>query len=156
MLNQASVREVRCQEIPRSHALLILTMCYYPRGVRKDWHDGFSSELAPDRELFQDWKQYEKSFGHDAAFELSRYEERFTLSESALKKLGGYAELSHEKEIYFVCQCFRGERCHREMLLLLAMVRFGAKIAPLFHSYPRFERRISQPEPSVALVGASL
>ena len=144
MLLQASVDQVRQQEISRDNSQIVITMCYYPRGVKKEWRDDFRSELAPDRKLFKDWKQLEKQAGHDQAFELSQYEDRFSLSPVALYHLKKYSELSHRQDIYFVCQCKIGEKCHREMLLLTAKEKYNASIGPVFHLYPVFKNRIAQ------------
>jgi uncharacterized protein YeaO (DUF488 family) len=142
MLLQASVDQVRKQEIPRENSLIIITMCYYPRGIKKEWRDDFRSILAPDRELFKEWKAFEKEKGHDEAFKLSHYEERFSLTPIALTLLKVYGEWSREKDIYFVCQCKVGERCHREMLMLAAYKKYGAFVSNIFHTYPAFESRI--------------
>jgi hypothetical protein len=116
-------------------------MCYYPRGIKKEWRDDYRNDLAPDRKLFGQWKEFEKKSGHDQAFELSHYEERFHLSPVALFLLKKWSE--EKKTTYLVCQCHIGERCHREMLLLTAQKKYGAQIGRLYHSYPIYEKRIA-------------
>jgi uncharacterized protein YeaO (DUF488 family) len=140
MFKQGSVSQVRNQEIPREQSHIVITMCYYPRGVKKEWSDEFRNILAPSRELFKEWKDFEKSFGHDEAFKLSRYEERFELSRMALGYLQVYGE--SPKDTYFICQCEVGERCHREMLLLVVKNKLAGKVEKIFHDYPIFEKRI--------------
>jgi hypothetical protein len=128
-------------------------MCRYPRGLRAELRDEFLSELAPDRELFSEWKSVERERGHDAAFEFTRYEERFRLSAWGMTLLH---ELSRRPgDVFLVCQCRVGERCHREMLLLLARRLFGASVAEVFHGYSVWKKRIAElrwPLPGSALV----
>jgi hypothetical protein len=100
--------------------------------------------LAPDRVLFADWKEGERKEGHERAFELSRYQERFTLSPDGLESLRRLADVSRKREVFLACQCEIGERCHREMLLLTAKERFGAEIGRVFHSYPVYEERLKK------------
>ena len=112
----------------------------YPRGVKKELSDEFRSELAPDRELLKEWKQFERDKGHDEAFKLTNYEARFQLTPTALYHLKKYSEASGDT--YLVCQCKIGERCHREMLLLTAKIKYNAKIGEVHNSYPTYEARI--------------
>lgn len=144
MLRQGSVDQVRHQTLPRANSLIVITMCHYPRGIRKEWRDEFRSDLAPDRLLFKEWKSFEQVEGHDQAFALARYEQRFHLSPIALAHLAELSVQSHTKDIYLVCQCQVGERCHREMLLLLAQKLYGAAAESIFNSYPVFENRIQK------------
>lgn len=148
MLKQASVDQIRAHALPRDKTLLVITMRYYPRGIKKEWRDDFRHDLAPDRQLFKEWKKFEKQVGHDRAFELSHYEERFSLSPSALQHLKQYADLSRTFDVFLICQCKVGERCHREMLMLMAQKKYNACIAPLFHDYPTFNSRLSNSQES--------
>jgi hypothetical protein len=143
LIQQASVEQVRKRQLSRKNTHIVITMCFYPRGLRKEYRDEYRSDLAPDRTLFRKWKIYEQSKGHDNAFRLSKYEQHFHLSETALSALQQYAIESHKKDIYFVCKCQIGERCHREMLMLAAQKKFGADIAKVFNKYPQFEKRLA-------------
>lgn len=142
MLKQASIEQIRRQEIPRANSHLVIAMAYHPRGIKKEWRDDYRGELAPDRELFKDWKEHEQKYGHAEAFARSNYEERFTPSPLALFHLQEYIRLAEEKDVYLICQCQMGERCHREMLLLIARKKYGAKTDKIFHDYPTLEKRI--------------
>lgn len=142
MLKQASVEQIKQSEIPRKNSHIVIVMCFYPRGIKKELSDEYRKELAPDRPLFQDWKTFERGHGHDEAFRLANYEKRFTPSPTALFHLKEYSDMSTSKDVYFVCQCALGERCHREMLLLTAQKRFGTKIDRVFHAYQEYEKRI--------------
>jgi len=149
MLQQASVDQVRRQEIPRENSHIVIAMCYYPRGIKKEWRDDYRADLAPSRELFAEWKEFEKQAGHDEAFRLSHYEERFQLTPVALYLLKKYAE--ENRDTYLVCQCKVGERCHREMLLLTGREKYGARVGEIYNSYPIFQKRIAQLDDTLKL-----
>lgn len=141
MLKQASAKQIRTGEVGRRHGHIAIAMCFYPRGLRKELRDEYRRNLAPDVKLFKEWQIHEKKSGHDEAFRLSRYEKRFTLSPEAMSDLERLSALSREKDVYVVCQCAVGERCHREILLLLAKKKFRAPISKVFHEYPDFFAR---------------
>jgi uncharacterized protein YeaO (DUF488 family) len=117
-------------------------MRFYPRGLRRELRDEYRGELAPAPALFADFKRHQAESGHDRAFALSRYESRFSLSDEAWARLGRLSAMSRTRDVYLVCQCPVGERCHREILMLLARDRFGARIGPVHHGYPVAERRL--------------
>jgi uncharacterized protein YeaO (DUF488 family) len=141
LLKQASAKQIRSGELTRKHGYLVVAMRFYPRGLRKNLRDEYRSDLAPELKLFKDFKKNQARFGHDRAFEKARYEKRFSLSERAMEHLRELSELSREKDVYLACQCEIGERCHREILLLLARKKFGARIGKVFHEYPTVMRR---------------
>lgn len=145
MLKQASIDQIRSGEVSRDQGYIIVAMCFYPRGLSKDLMDEYRADLAPDRTLFKEWKANEERHGHDEAFRRTSYEDRFRLSAKALSDLKAFSEFAKKTDIYLVCQCQVGERCHREMLILLAHRRFGAPAEPLFHDYVSFEKRIDSP-----------
>lgn len=153
MLQQASVEQIRQQQIPRINTRLVIAMCYYPRGLKKKFSDDFRNILAPDRNLFKEWKEQEKIAGHEKAFIETDYENRFYLSPIALYMLKSYTEesVATNKDIFFICQCEMGQRCHREILLLTAAKKYGANIGPLYHQYPTYEQRILQMDDTIKL-----
>lgn len=124
MLKQASVQQIRSREVNRRRGYVVITMAFYPRGVRKEWRDEYL-----------DYKAAEKEHGHEKAFAACRYEERFNLSPFALMELERLSAMSLEQDVYLVYQCKVGERCHREMLMRLARDSFGAKVDEIFNSY---------------------
>jgi uncharacterized protein YeaO (DUF488 family) len=142
MLQQVSIAEIRQGKVARKDGYLVATMCYYPRGLRRALLDEYRSDLAPDRKLFAEWKAVEREAGHEAAFVKSRYEKRFTLSPRAIEKLGELSLRAQREPVFLACQCALGERCHREMLMLLAREELGAPVGRLYHSYPTFRKRI--------------
>ena len=143
MLKQGSAPDLRSGALDSSHGYLVVAMCYYPRGLKKDKIDEFRSDLAPDRELFTEWKEFEEKFGHEEAFNKSNYEERFTLSSEALAHLRNLSDFAKRSDVFLICQCRIGERCHREILLLTAQKKFGAPIDKVFHEYPRYMKRLT-------------
>jgi len=137
MLKQASVSQIRHGEVARRDGYVVITMRFYPRGLRKELRDEYIGELAPDKVLFRDFKLWQKRLGHEAGFAKSRYDARFSLSDNALAQLQRLSEISRKRDVYLVCQCDVGERCHREILMLLAKKRFKAKIGKVYNSYRR-------------------
>lgn len=141
MLKQASVGQIRSGEISRENGYLVLGMAHYPRGLKSDLTDEYRSDLAPDRDLLREWKEVERKFGHDIAFEKTDYENRFQLKPEAKEHLKILSEFARRADVYLICQCELGQRCHREMLMLYAEREFGAPIDRVFHAYPRFLAR---------------
>lgn len=144
MLKQASIRQIKKGEISKQNGYLSVTMCFYPRGMKSELMDEYRSDLAPDRELFADFKKFQSEFGHEEAFEKSQYLQRFTLARRALEHLKVLAQQSREQDVYLICQCELGEMCHREILLLIAEKEFGASIDPVHHSYETFLKRLPE------------
>jgi hypothetical protein len=142
MLRQASVHQLRTGAISRATGHIAICMCLHPRNLPGNLRDEYLSCLAPDRELFGEWKAVEKKAGHNPAFQAVRYEERFELGPEALDQLERLARLAEDKVVYLVCQCSVGERCHREMLLLAAKTILDAKVGNIYHAYPAFEARL--------------
>lgn len=151
MLKQASVEQVRKQVLPRNNTVISIVMRHYPRGIKKEWSDEFRNLLAPDQELFTEWKARELKVGHNEAFSEVDYENRFELTPVALHLLKMYSEQSKTQDIYLVCQCRVGERCHREMLMLVAHKKYGAEIDQIYHDYAIFEKRIPELKDEIKL-----
>lgn len=142
MLKQGSVSQIRTGELTKQSGHLVVTMCFYPRGLKKMLFHEYQSKLAPDRALFKDFKKYQKEFGHEEGFKKSNYEKRFALSPESIEKLQALSQLSKEKDVYLICQCEMGDRCHREMLLILAKEKFKAKTDTVKNDYPVFKNLI--------------
>jgi uncharacterized protein YeaO (DUF488 family) len=135
MIEQASVSQIRSGEVSCADGRIVIAMRFHPRGLRRELRDEYRADLAPEKRLFKDFKRFQASLGHDAAFEKADYYGRFALDAGGLAAL---ERLSRERgRIYLVCQCAVGERCHREILMLLARKRFGARIGKVHHRYPR-------------------
>ena len=142
MLYQASISQIRHSELTRDKGYLVVTMRTYPRGLKKDWIDQYVSQLAPQPDLFREFKQKEKAIGHAEAFLQSHYEERFQITPLGFAHLERLANKSKEQDVYLLCQCDVGQHCHREQLMLIAQNCFDTKVAKLFHSYSIFQSRI--------------
>jgi uncharacterized protein YeaO (DUF488 family) len=143
MLKRGSVPDVRAGRLTRRDGHLVVTMCYYPRFVRKEQIDEYTNVLAPDRALFGDYKKAERSTGqHDEAFSVVRYEERFRLSKEALGKLDALIEQAGHSDVYLICQCGGEQRCHTDMLLMTAKARGARHVEKPHFDYPMWARRL--------------
>lgn len=142
MLKQASVSQVRSGELNKDQGYLSVTMRTYPRGLKKELIDEYRADLAPDLELFREFKELQASVGHEQAFEQVRYEDRFELGRRPLLHLEELVRISQKQDVYLICQCDVGQYCHREILMLMAQKKFGAEIAPIHHSYEKFLARL--------------
>jgi hypothetical protein len=109
--------------------------------------------MSPEAKLHEDWLTAKRKYDdHDGAFARTQYEKRFTISQEGYEHLKLFAEMSKMKDVYFICSCRVGQRCHREMVLLLARKWFKAKTDEITHRYPDFEKRISSSAASKRLV----
>lgn len=142
MLAQASLHQIRSGEVSKATGYIVVCMAFYPRGLNKNLIDEYRNNLAPDRQLFSEWKEFEQTNGHEEAFRLSHYEERFKIGPDGMESLRRLVDLSKSKDIFLACQCNLGDRCHREMLMLIAAKRLSAKIGSIYKTYPVFEKRI--------------
>lgn len=142
MIKQDSVKKVRGGILTRKDGYLIAAMCIYPRALPKPLLDEYLAALAPDRKLLADWKQVEAEEGHDQAFLKTQYEKRFQITDKLKYHLSRVAELAKTRDVILLCQCDLGERCHREMMMLMAQQKYGATIDKVFHEYPEFMARI--------------
>jgi hypothetical protein len=113
--------------------------------AREGLCDEYDGNLATSLELFRDFKRHQAASGHDAAFALSSYEDRFELNERGLARLEELSRDSRARDVYLTCQCGMGQRCHREILMLVARARFGARIDKVYHAYPRALERLVSP-----------
>ncbi|MES3039001.1 MAG: DUF488 family protein [Bdellovibrionota bacterium] len=136
MIKQGSVKQIRTGEISRNDGYIIITMCHYPRGLKKGLKDEYRADFAPTRELLKDFNESQLLVGHEEAFLRSQYESRFVLKPGALEHLRTTSERAEKQDVYFICQCEMGERCHREILMLIAHEKFRAPIDKVFHEYP--------------------
>lgn len=157
MLKKASVEDLKSGAISRDQSYIVITMCHYPRGMRKELSDEYVKALAPDAGLLKDFLAAKKKHAgnHNAAFAAVRYEQRFTLDAGALAELRRLAEISQDRDVTFVCQCAPDQRCHRELLLILARRWYGAQTELRKFSYPLFERRVGDREGELAPVEAA-
>lgn len=141
MLKQANVQDLRKANVTRNDGFIVIAMRFYPRGIKRELRDEYRADLAPDKQLFRDFKDNQAA-GHDLAFARSNYEQRFALSPEAMDHLELLASLAKSNDVYLIFQCGQGERCHREMLMLLAQTKFAARIDRVFNDYPIWEKRL--------------
>lgn len=145
MIKQATVEDISNSRITKRHGRIVVTTRYYPRFLKRKLVDDYEGVLAPTKDLLAEFKVREDEMGgdHDGAFADVEYESKFALSESGMAKLREYVTLSETQDVYFVCHCRLGQRCHRELLLLIAQ-KMGAQVGRVFLDYPVFLARWPQ------------
>lgn len=143
MLKQARVEDISKNRITKIHGHIVVVTHYYPRFLKRKLIDEYIKELAPTRELLTEFKATEKAEGdHDQGFETMNYESKFALSESGLSELSRLSTFASTKDVYLVCHCTVGQKCHRELLLMIAKEQFGAKVGRVHHPYAIFAKRL--------------
>jgi uncharacterized protein YeaO (DUF488 family) len=149
MLRQASVHEIKAGKIKDKDAHVVIAMHSFPRGVSKELFDEYVASLSPGPALFKDFYAHkrDKKEPHNDAFVSCNYERRFGVPAQGLGELKRLAALSATKDIYLVCQCKPDERCHRELLLMMAREWYGAKTEPLRFEYKLFAKRLLKKPP---------
>jgi uncharacterized protein YeaO (DUF488 family) len=142
VLKQASVPEIFHRKITRRDGYIVIAMRFYPRGLRKALRNEYISDLAPSRSLFNKWRKLRERYSHSEAIKEAEYEKKFSLTPNGLTQLKRLSELSKKRDVFLVCQCPLGERCHRELLLIAAHELFGAKVGRVYNKYSKYVRRL--------------
>jgi uncharacterized protein YeaO (DUF488 family) len=144
LIKQATVEDISNSRITKRHGRIVVVTRYYPRFLKRKLVDDYEGVLAPSKALLTEFKKREDEMGddHDGAFEDISYESKFELSESGIAKLREYAALAATQDVYFVCHCRLGQRCHRELLLLMAK-QMGAPVGRVYMEYPIFQERFA-------------
>ncbi len=143
MLKQGALSQVKNEEFPRDKSHIVIAMRFYPRFLRKELRDEFICELAPEKQLLHEFNAAQKSLhDHNSAFAHVDYNRRFQLSDRAIAHLERLSKMSEDCDVYLVCICQQGDRCHREILMLLAKEIFGCKIGKVYHDYPEFMEKV--------------
>ena len=143
MLHRATVSEVKSGKISKADGFLVVTMRMYPRFLTRQRVHEFRSALAPEKSLFDRYREFKKQTGNqDDAFERARYQQEFELNAEGMQELKAIVEQSSTNEIYLICQCDRHERCHVDLMLLIAEKKLHAKIESPLQDYPLFRQRL--------------
>lgn len=143
MLKQASVSDLITDKVSREIGYVVITMRRYPRFVNRSYRDEYVSKMSPSNELHDEWLKMKRKYNdHDGAFRRSKFELRFDMPDEGLLELDRLCKLAKERDVYFICQCQTGCRCHRELLLLLAKALFKVKTDPVYNDYSIFKKRI--------------
>jgi len=146
MLKQAAVKEVKRGTLSRDDGYIVITMRYYPRFLRKELRDEFLADMAPKKELLDDFNAAQKRLGtHNEAFPAVDYEGRFEMGPRGWQHLERLAEMSKKQDVYLLCVCNVGDMCHREILMLLAQKFFDCPIDKVFHPYAKVLKRVKPP-----------
>jgi uncharacterized protein YeaO (DUF488 family) len=139
MLLRASVSDIKNGTVTKEDGYLVVTMRMYPRFLSKSLIDDFKQSLSPQKELFERYREIKKQIGNqNEAFELAHYQRKFALAPTGLQELRELAEVSKKQDVYMICQCERNERCHVDLMLLIAKKKFDGKIGELPYEYSEF------------------
>lgn len=146
MLRGATLGEIQNQQISAGDGYLVVTSRFYPRFLARSKVDEYYACLAPSKDLLKEFKRESEKVGHDAAFQAMEYEKKFELTEEGLLELKRLSELSTRCDVFLACYCARDQRCHRDLLLLMAEKLYGAKIEPPGKPYAVFVKRLNNGE----------
>ncbi|HLX65302.1 MAG TPA: DUF488 family protein [Planctomycetota bacterium] len=146
MLKKGCIGDLKSGALTKTDGYLVVAMCHYPRGVKKTLIDAYAKSLAPDKKMLDDFHAERERLGgnHNAAFLSCGYQKRFTLPPEGLVELKQLADLSRERDVVLVCQCELDQRCHRELLLIMAKKWWHANTELRTFSYPEFEKRLGE------------
>lgn len=143
MLYRASVQDVKEERLSRRRTHIAVVMQFYPRFLPKTLIDEYVHAMAPARALFTEFKAKVRELkDHNQAFELVHYEARFGISAEGISALSRLSTLSQTKDVALICQCAAVDRCHADLLLMMARRWQRANTPPLRHAYPIFEARL--------------
>ncbi len=144
MLYRISVQDIKENKITTRFGYIVVVMQYYPRFLAKTLIHEYCRELAPDRALFTEFKAMEKTLGdHNLAFDRVEYETRFRLTDLGIQALERLSAQASDRNVYLACQCSPLQKCHGDLLLLLAKNNFHAKAQHPRVSYSKFPGIIS-------------
>jgi uncharacterized protein YeaO (DUF488 family) len=154
VFRQARVEDIGNRRITKTHGQIVVVTQYYPRFLKRSLIHEYQHGLTPTRELLKDFKDAEKSAierlgkdkiseAHNQAFDDVGYEDKFTLTPDAISELGRLAEIAKTGDVYLVCHCKIGDRCHREILMLYAEVNFESKISKISYPWIKIRERIA-------------
>lgn len=119
-------------------------MQFYPRFLSKELIDEYRRDLAPEKELFTEFKAKERATkDHNGAFDDVGYEKRFELTPAGHEELARLTALSRERDVFLICQCQALQKCHADLLLLIAKTLYDARIPLLRMSYPTFNDKLT-------------
>lgn len=145
MLLRASVSDIKNGTVTKKNGYLVVTMRMYPRFLAKSFIDDYQQSLSPQKELFDRYREFKKQSGdQNQAFELARYQQKFALTPEGLQHLRQLVELSKTQNVYMICQCERHERCHVDLMLLIAKKTLSAKIGELPYKYSEFAAKLGK------------
>lgn len=143
MLQRASVSDIKAGALTKSEGHLVVTMRAYPRFLSRSLVHDYKPSLSPQKELFGRYRDIKKKIGdQNQAFERAGYQREFKLGPDGLQDLRDLAELSKQENVYLICQCKTTERCHVDLMLLIAKTKWGAEIGDLPFEYSDFLARL--------------
>ena len=147
MIRRASVGDVKSGKVSRENVYVVIAMRFFPRFFKKELMDEYAHVLAPQADLFKNFKSLQKTLkNHNVAFFKANYESHFDLSRQGRKHLSELATASLTRDMALICQCKDFERCHCDLLLIWARSKYSALVSGLIFDYPVFEARLSSGE----------
>lgn len=145
MLRQASVSDLITDRVSVEKGYVVITMRRYPRFVGRPLRNEYLTCMSPEPKLFADWLSAKRRHqDHDGAFRRARFEERFSVDEEGLAHLERLSRMAADRDVFLICQCPTGQRCHREFLLILAKKLFRANAEKPANPYPVFQARVEK------------
>lgn len=148
MLKRLPLGELKVQKAGfRENNHIVVCMHYYPRFYKKENFDEYQGSMSPQKDLLDELKTIERKIkDHNLAFDKVHFEKEFTLSPLGMEQLKRLSDLASKKDVTLVCQCKSGEKCHIDLLLLLAKHLFHARTERVIIPYPDFQRRLKHHE----------
>ncbi len=145
MLNRTSISEVKAGVVSKVDGHLVVAMRQYPRFLNKGLIDEYLQCLSPAPKLFSRYREFKKKLSdQNRAFEFAEYESDFELADEGLRRLEILSEICDQRNVFLICQCAGNEKCHVDLILLMASRLFGAQIGKLPFEYRVFiERMVS-------------
>jgi uncharacterized protein YeaO (DUF488 family) len=143
MILRASLAEIKKGSVTKEDGYLVVAMRTYPRFLLKSAIDDYKQSLSPQKELFEHYRELKKQIGsQNEAFERAQYQSKFALTPSGLLDLKDLVEKSKNKNVYLICQCEKNERCHVDLMLLIAKHKYAAEIGSLPFEYSVYSSRV--------------
>ncbi len=141
---RASVSDVKAGRVGGANGQhVVVAMRVYPRFLPRVLVDEYVPSLSPEPGLFAEYRALKQASGkQNEAFDEVDYEHRFAIGDEGLAHLARLPALP-AKAVVLVCQCAPTERCHVDLVLLLAAHHTGATLGPLPFDYARFRRRLT-------------
>ena len=94
----------------------VLATRYWPRGVRKDVADEYTTKVAPSRQLLREFKHENLSW---EAYTSLYMDEMCT--EEARSEIRRLADIAKSRTITLMCVCEDENRCHRSLVKQLVI-----------------------------------
>jgi len=117
-IKTACVRELKA--LPKD-AYTVIVMRYFPFWARiKNKYSLNAPELGPEAWLLEELHSWDKRYGRERAWELSKFETHYrryiVRSSKALETIRKLKEIAKTKDVYLICHEVEDTFCHRRIL----------------------------------------